>query len=135
MEGHIDTSHAGVKKEDASILIESCGEARFSAVSNGEVVLVDTARLVMPERYSLEMRANYRHVIQLKGTGWALPVDAVGGEIEYVSTKVRWRSAHTRRAWLAGTIIEDMCAILDIDAIHRIVLADSVLDSSGCVPN
>jgi purine-binding chemotaxis protein CheW len=60
----------------------------------------------------------------------ALAVDAIVGETRYDPKKVRWRGTHTRRFWLAGTYIEDMCALLDIDAIHREVLACDVLDNN-----
>jgi len=92
--------------------------------------LVDTAKLVMPERYSPEMREGYRHAIIMKELDWALAVDAIGARVDYASSKVRWRSLHTRREWLAGTVIADMCAIVDIDAIYRSMLADSVLTDS-----
>lgn len=93
--------------------------------------LVDTAKLVMPERYSPEMRGGYRHAVIMKELDWALAVDAIGAQVDYASSKVRWRSLHTRREWLAGTVIADMCAIVDIDAVYRSMLADSVLADSG----
>ncbi len=96
--------------------------------------VVDTAKLVMPERYTPLMRSGYRQKVVLKDANWSLAVDTIGSTTDYDSSKVRWRSAHTRRAWLAGTIIEEMCAILDIDAIQRMVLAEKVLADSPAEP-
>jgi len=61
---------------------------------------------------------------------WGFAVDAVGGEIELEASKVRWRSAHTRREWLAGTVIDKMCAIVDVDVVNRHLLANQILASN-----
>jgi purine-binding chemotaxis protein CheW len=31
--------------------------------------------------------------------------------------QVRWRSTHSKRPWLSGTVIDQMCAILDVDRL------------------
>lgn len=75
--------------------------------------VVDTAQVVMPERYQPEMRQNYRYVIALHGTDWGLAVDRVANALPMAPDQVRWRTARSQRPWLAGTVVEHMCALLD----------------------
>ena len=92
-----------------------------------ELMVVDTARLVMPERYTQQMREGYRSVLLLDGSDWCLAIDSISGELELASQQVRWRSEHTRREWLAGTVIDRMCALIDADTLARHLLAEQVL--------
>lgn len=94
------------------------------------VKVIDTARMVMPERYNPAMREGYRSLLVINDCDWGFAVDAVGGEIELEASKVRWRSAHTRREWLAGTVVDKMCAIVDVDVVNRHLLADQILASN-----
>ena len=91
------------------------------------VDVLDTARLVMPERYDRSMRDAYRYVLTLRDSDWCLAVDSIAGELSFDAARVRWRSAHTRREWLAGTVVDKMCALVDIDALNRHRLADRVM--------
>ena len=91
--------------------------------------VLDTARLVMPERYDNAMKESYRYVLTLKNCDWSIAVDSIGGEIGLSPQNVRWRSEHTRREWLAGTVVDKMCALIDIDLLNRQMMADAILMS------
>lgn len=75
---------------------------------------MDTALVVMPERYDTTLRANYRFIITLFGSDWGLAVDAVVGTLVLDPEQVRWRGQRGKRPWLAGTLTEQMCALFDI---------------------
>ena len=92
--------------------------------------VLDTARLVMPERYDSGMKESYRYILTLKNCDWSIAVDSIGGEIGLSPQNVRWRSEHTRREWLAGTVVDKMCALIDIDLLNRQMLADAILVES-----
>ena len=94
------------------------------------VDVLDTARLVMPERYDASMTEAYRYVLTLRDCDWCIAVDSIAGELSFDAGRVRWRSAHTRREWLAGTVVDKMCALVDIDALNRHRLADRVMCDS-----
>jgi purine-binding chemotaxis protein CheW len=66
-------------------------------------------------------------VLTLKNCDWSIAVDSIGGEIGLTPQNVRWRSEHTRREWLAGTVVDKMCALIDIDLLNRQMMADSIL--------
>jgi hypothetical protein len=92
--------------------------------------VLDTARLVMPERYDNGMQESYRYILTLKNCDWSIAVDSIGGEIGLTPQNVRWRSEHTRREWLAGTVVDKMCALIDIDLLNRQMMADAILMES-----
>jgi len=81
----------------------------------------------MPERYQPDMIENYRYVLVIPGCNWGLAVDSVGGVLDLQPEQVRWRSVHTRREWLAGTVVDKMCALIDVEALNRHFLADEIL--------
>lgn len=134
------SSETSLSKGEASL---SKGEASSSnplilgqmKVDRGEdaqpfCAVLDTARLVMPERYDNGMQESYRYILTLKNCDWSIAVDSIGGEIGLTPQNVRWRSEHTRREWLAGTVVDKMCALIDIDLLNRQMMADAILMES-----
>ncbi len=81
--------------------------------ARGNVRVVDSARVVMPERYQAGMPDNYQFVITLNNSDWGLGADALAGTTLLGPESVRWRSERSKRPWLAGTVVEKMCALLD----------------------
>ncbi len=92
----------------------------------GTVRTIDTARWVMPEKYTDSARDNLRYVILMEGTDWGMACHEVAEAISLEPDQVRWRSDRGRRPWLAGTVIEHMCAIMDVSALVDLVSADSL---------
>ena len=115
--------------EDASVNGIVLGTALIPDTEQNLVAMpvLNTAKVVMPERYDASMTESYRHVLTFHHCAWALAIDASGGEIQLSSKQIRWRSAHTRREWLAGTVVDKMCALIDIDVLDRQMLANTVL--------
>lgn len=85
--------------------------------------VVDTARFVLPaDRLAgLEPDAGARagHLVMIDEGRWALACSRIGDVIELDRDAVKWRSANGKRLWLAGTVIEHMCALLDVDQLTR----------------
>jgi purine-binding chemotaxis protein CheW len=83
--------------------------------------VVDTAQIVLPAdraaRLDSEVTARCRHLVVIDEGRWALACSGIGDVIELDSSDVKWRAATGRRLWLAGTVIERMCALLDIDQL------------------
>ncbi len=86
-------------------------------VGQKNIRVVDTARWVMPERYREDVRDNYQFVIQLGDSSWGLACDEVAQSFRVTPDEVKWRSEHSRRQWLAGTIKKQMCALLDVSRL------------------
>ncbi|ABM61259.1 chemotaxis protein CheW [Halorhodospira halophila] len=81
------------------------------------VQVVDTAEVVLPEdrRPPLEERRAGRIIIVGDGH-WGLACREVGAVLKLTPEQVQWRSAEGRRRWLAGTVREHLCALVDTDA-------------------
>jgi len=43
--------------------------------------------------------------------------------------QVRWRTERTRRRWLAGTVIEHMCALIDPPAFAEMLRTSGAADA------
>lgn len=87
----------------------------------GNLKVLDTARWVMPERYQPELREAISFVISVQGHDWGMAVHGVSESIRLRPEQVKWRSGQGKRPWLAGTVIDHMCALLDVDALATLI--------------
>lgn len=76
--------------------------------------VVDTAEWIMAGRVPANARDGYRFVIRLDKSEWALACDDVAQSFTLNPDEVRWRSARSKRPWLAGTVVQHMCALIDV---------------------
>lgn len=87
----------------------------------GQVRTINTARFVMPERYQDHFVKAARYVISIAGSPWGLAVDAVNQPIALHPDDVRWRGERSKRPWLAGTVKQHMCALLDVETMGQLL--------------
>ncbi|HBX54483.1 CheW domain-containing protein [Pseudomonas sp. UBA2684] len=87
----------------------------------GNLKVLDTARWVMPDRYRDDFRQGLQYVISVEGYEWGLAVHQVSRSIRLDPNEIKWRSQRTQRPWLAGTVIEHMCALLDVSALAELI--------------
>lgn len=87
--------------------------------------VVDTALVVLPPERRQAMddvgRRPFGNVILIDEARWGLACTAVGDMITLQPDDVRWRSQRGRRPWLAGTVIKEMCALLDTAALAEML--------------
>ncbi|WP_069863809.1 CheW domain-containing protein [Pseudomonas citronellolis] len=88
---------------------------------SGNLKVLDTARWVMPERYRDDYREGLQYVISVQGYEWGLAVHQVSRSVRLDPSEVKWRSQRQQRPWLAGTVIEQMCALLDVSALAGLI--------------
>ena len=94
------------------------------------VNVIDTAKLVMPDRWHDKVQDNYQFIIRLGGNNWGMACDSVHESIQLMPDEVKWRTERSRRAWLSGTVIDHMCALLDVE-----VLGDMLHQETGMKPS
>lgn len=87
----------------------------------GNLKVLDTARWVMPERYTDALQEGLRFVISVQGFDWGLAVHGVSRSIKLTPEQVKWRSQQGKRPWLAGTVIDQMCALVDVAALAEMI--------------
>lgn len=88
----------------------------------GKIRTVNTAKFVMPERYDERFVETAQYVISINGLPWGLAVDSVNQPITLDHADVKWRSERSKRAWLAGTVKEHMCALIDIPRMGKLLM-------------
>ncbi|WP_347330227.1 chemotaxis protein CheW [Marinimicrobium locisalis] len=88
----------------------------------GKIRTVNTAKFVMPERYDERFLETAQYVISIDGVPWGLAVDSVNQPISLNPEDVKWRSERSRRPWLAGTVKDYMCALLDIPKVGQLLM-------------
>jgi len=87
--------------------------------------VIDLAQLVIPlnirQQQAEKEALTLGRVILIGESRWGLACNAVSEVITLQPDQVRWRSSRTRRKWLAGTVIEHMCAMLDAEGLVHLL--------------
>lgn len=91
----------------------------LSLAQERTIRVVDTAKLVMPERYRSESAEDLGYAVGVHDSDWAFGCHQIEGSISLTPDQVKWRSSRTSRPWLAGTVIDEMCALVDLHAFSR----------------
>jgi purine-binding chemotaxis protein CheW len=91
-----------------------------------KIAVIDTARMVMPankleQLVGDEPRDRVKHIVLIDDYRWGLACDNIGEVITLKPDEVRWRTSKTTRSWLAGTVIEHMCALLNSDGFSNML--------------
>jgi len=84
-----------------------------------QVKVIDIAKFVIPEnhqaREKLSGERDFKHLILIDDGRFGLACDGLGDVLRLEHDQVRWRSDRSSRPWLAGTVIDKMCALIDVD--------------------
>jgi purine-binding chemotaxis protein CheW len=100
----------------------------------GNLKVLDTARWVMPDRYRDDFRQGLQYVISVQGYEWGLAVHQVSRSLRLDPNEIKWRSHRGQRPWLAGTVIEHMCALLDVSALAELIASGGAKHMAGSKP-
>jgi len=84
--------------------------------------VVDSAEWIMAGRAPAEARDNYQFIIRLDSSDWGLACDDVAQSFTLKPDEVRWRTARSKRPWLAGTVIDHMCALIDVKSMADLLV-------------
>lgn len=85
------------------------------------VCMVDTAQWVLPPALIASNPEPYKLIIRIHNSAWGLSCNAVDRSISLQPDQVRWRTSLGKRPWLAGTVIDHMCALIDVAAFDRLL--------------
>ncbi|KRB06116.1 chemotaxis protein CheW [Pseudomonas sp. Root68] len=100
----------------------------------GNLKVLDTARWVMPDRYRDDFKQGLQYVISVQGYEWGLAVHQVSRSLRLDPNEIKWRSHRGQRPWLAGTVIEHMCALLDVASLAELIASGGAKHMSGSKP-
>ncbi len=93
---------------------------------SGNLKVLDTARWIMPDRYRDDFRQGLQYVISVQGYEWGLAVHQVSRSLRLDPSEIKWRTQRGQRPWLAGTVIEHMCALLDVSELAELIASGAV---------
>lgn len=79
--------------------------------------VIDTASLIMPEREQYLAEQGFKYLIQLEKTPWAIACQSIDDTVRLDASEIKWRGERGKRTWLAGTVIEKMCALIDVNGL------------------
>lgn len=87
------------------------------------VSIVDTAKLIVPghRRDIVQDRRKYRYFILLGERRWGLGCHGVAEVVTLDPAEVKWRHNRTHQPWLAGTVIDKMCALIDVEGFLKLL--------------
>ena len=80
-----------------------------------QVRLIDVAKVVVPQAQARAVR-EFGKVILIGSGHWGLVCEDIAEVVELAPAAVKWRVNTGNRPWLAGTVIDRMCALIDADA-------------------
>ncbi|NBB59946.1 chemotaxis protein CheW [Pseudomonas sp. ODNR1LW] len=100
----------------------------------GNLKVLDTARWVMPDRYREDFKQGLQYVISVQGYEWGLAVHQVSRSLRLDPNEIKWRSHRGQRPWLAGTVIEHMCALLDVSELAELIASGGARHMGGNKP-
>ena len=86
------------------------------------VVIVDTARLIMPEKITQtadERRKNHASHFLRVGENLALSCNAIIETVSLKQDEVRWRITRKARPWAVGILIERLSVLLDAEELLK----------------
>jgi len=92
-----------------------------------QIKVIDTALIVVPAKFRTNhVVENLNKVILVGNRHWGLACDEVAEVITLQQDDVRWRGDTSKRPWLAGTVVEHMCALLDVDELVTMMSTDAL---------
>lgn len=86
-------------------------------VKDRNIRVINTAKVVMPERFDEKTAEQYNYVISINGVDWGLAAEGVTSSISLDPENIKWRGKRSKRPWLAGTVVEHMCGLLDVSQL------------------
>ncbi len=86
------------------------------------VKVIDVFNFVTPANYKVKpAKDRLQNIVLIDDANWGLACDSIAGTLTLSQESVRWRTANSKRPWLSGTIIDQMCALLDPDEFVRLL--------------
>jgi purine-binding chemotaxis protein CheW len=87
------------------------------------IVVVDTAQLIAPERLAAAKDVNTKgsHILIVGDGRFGLACDSIKSPQALDKDSVRWRKGAGWQPWMAGTVIDQLCILLDVGALLEMV--------------
>lgn len=120
----------GVLEWDDSKMTEMPGHSDFymgiREYLGKSIPIIDTARLVFPAEKLVALSADkpterVTRIVLIDDGKWGLACDEIDEVIDLSYDEVKWRANRSQRKWMAGTVIQHMCALVDGDGFSEML--------------
>ncbi len=120
----------GVLEWDESKITEMPGHSKFYMgllqYLGKSIPIIDTARLVFPEDKLIALSAanpleRVSRIVLIDDGKWGLACDEIAEVIDLSHDDVKWRAHRSKRKWMAGTVIQHMCALVDASGFSEML--------------
>lgn len=83
------------------------------------VNVVDVTHIItVPSHLKHEKLSKYQFIVMIGGKRWGIGADAISTVVTLTPEQVKWHNyAESTRPWLAGTVKEQMCALIEVDGL------------------
>lgn len=91
---------------------------------DSRIGILDTGQLIFGKQRASQrdlVARPFKHILVTQDKRWGLACDEILSIGRLSPEKVRWRTGRQKKAWLIGTVIEDLTAIVDLRQLvpHR----------------
>lgn len=83
--------------------------------------VIDTARLIMPERVDAVGISEYQSMVVLGDSHWALAANEVIESLTLTPADVKWRKGSAQRPWLNGMLAQRLCVLMDVERLIQML--------------
>ncbi len=115
---------------DSLVPVPGCASLVAGLVTHAgrQVKVIDTARLILPPQHvaglATDPAPRCRQLLLSARGDWALACARVGERFVLDPADVNWRGEGGKRPWLAGTVRQRRCALVDVAGLTRLLAAD-----------
>jgi purine-binding chemotaxis protein CheW len=80
--------------------------------------IIDTAQVILPNGFQHDNLAP-KYIVLIDDYKWGLTCNDINKVITLTPEHISWRKTTGKRPWLAGTILSQMCSILNVDNLSQ----------------
>lgn len=91
----------------------------LTKAQGSKVAVVDTAQWLLPDKQIIEHE--YKYIVKLDKSNWCLQCDELVGTLNLTKDEIKWREVAGPRPWLSGIVKGQMCALLHVPELIKML--------------
>ncbi|HET8707584.1 MAG TPA: chemotaxis protein CheW [Pseudomonadales bacterium] len=82
-------------------------------------LVVDTLKALMPDKAEQSEAVDFKYVITINNSHWGLACSKLIKTLTMEPDQVKWRTVRSSRTWLVGTVLDQMCSMVDVKVLAQ----------------
>ena len=104
------------QKKLTTITSKSTWQLGLLSKQHQHSIIIDTAHILIPSQYQ-SIEPNYRFILLIATGQWGLSCNNIIEVVTLSPDEIRWKKQYGTRPWLAGTVLDKMYSILNIEEL------------------